>query len=68
MNFLDVFVVDDAINPSGVISLSRILRSPRPTLMREICDDTQVIVPANMVQEEVALLFEKYDLTTAGSR
>ncbi len=64
--FLDVFVVDDAINPSGVISLSRILRSPRPTLMREICDDTQVIVPANMVQEEVALLFEKYDLTTAG--
>ena len=64
--FLDVFVVDEAINPSGVISLSRILRSPRPTLMREICDDTQVIVPANMVQEEVALLFEKYDLTTAG--
>ena len=34
--------------------------------MREICDETQVIVPASMVQEEVALLFEKYDLTTAG--
>ena len=33
--------------------------------MREICDETQVIVPAEMMQEEVAL-FEKYDLTTAG--
>ena len=64
--FLDVFVVDDKGQPIGVISLSRILRSPRPTLMREICDETQVIVPAEMMQEEVALLFEKYDLTTAG--
>ena len=64
--FLDVFVIDENTKASGVISLSRILRSPRPTLMREICDETQVIVPASMVQEEVALLFEKYDLTTAG--
>ena len=64
--FLDVFVVDAEDKPIGVISLSRILRSPRPTLMREICDDTQVIIPAEMMQEEVALLFEKYDLTTAG--
>jgi len=64
--FLDVFVVDTEDKPIGVISLSRILRSPRPTLMREICDETQVIVPAEMMQEEVALLFEKYDLTTAG--
>lgn len=64
--FLDLFVVDEQEKPMGVISLSRILRSPRPTLMREICDETQVIVPADMVQEEVALLFEKYDLTTAG--
>ena len=64
--FLDVFVVDAEDKPIGVISLSRILRSPRPTLMREICDETQVIIPAEMMQEEVALLFEKYDLTTAG--
>ena len=64
--FLDLFVVDEHSKPVGVISLSRILRSPRPTLMREICDETQVIVPADMVQEEVALMFEKYDLTTAG--
>ena len=31
-----------------------------------IVDETQVIVPADMEQEEVALQFEKYDLTTAG--
>lgn len=64
--FFDVFVVDAEDKPIGVISLSRILRSPRPTLMREICDETQVIIPAEMMQEEVALLFEKYDLTTVG--
>jgi magnesium transporter len=64
--FLDLFVVDTDRKPVGVISLSRILRSPRNTLMREIADETQVIVPAEMLQEEVALLFEKYDLTTSG--
>ena len=32
----------------------------------EIADETQVLVPAETLQEEVALLFEKYDLTTAG--
>jgi magnesium transporter len=64
--FLDLFVIDGEEKPVGVISLSRILRSPRKTLMREIADETQVIVPAEMLQEEVALLFEKYDLTTSG--
>ena len=64
--FFDLFVIDEQSKPVGVVSLSRILRSPRPTLMREIASETQVIVPADMVQEEVALLFEKYDLTTAG--
>jgi magnesium transporter len=64
--FLDLFVVDSDDKPVGVISLSQILRSPRKTLMREIVDETQVIVPAEMLQEEVALLFEKYDLTTSG--
>jgi len=64
--FLDLFVVDEEARPVGIISLSRILRSPRNTLMREISDETQVLVPADTLQEEVALLFEKYDLTTAG--
>ena len=64
--FLDLFVVDEEARPVGIISLSRILRSPRNTLMREISDETQVLVPADTLQEEVALLFEKYDLNTAG--
>jgi magnesium transporter len=64
--FLDLFVVDEEARPVGIISLSRILRSPRYTLMREIADETQVLIPAETLQEEVALLFEKYDLTTAG--
>ncbi|MDA7823157.1 magnesium transporter [Opitutales bacterium] len=64
--FLDLFVVDEEVHPMGIISLSQILRSPRNTLMREIADETQVLIPAETLQEEVAFLFEKYDLTTAG--
>jgi len=63
--FFDVFVVDGEDHPVGTISLSRVLRSPRDTPMREIMDDTQVIVAASMEQEEVALLFQKYDLSSA---
>lgn len=63
--FFDVFVIDEDRRPVGVISLSRILRSPRPTPMKDIVDETQVIVPADMEQEEVALQFEKYDLSSA---
>ncbi|MBL63921.1 MAG: magnesium transporter [Opitutae bacterium] len=62
--FFDVFVVDGAKKPVGTISLSRILRSDRGTPMREIMDDTQVIVGASMEQEELALLFQKYDLSS----
>ncbi len=63
--FFDVFVVDEENKPVGTISLSRVLRSPRDTPMREIMDDTQVIVGAAMEQEEVVLLFQKYDLSSA---
>ena len=34
--FFDLFVVDNHDKPVGVISLSRILRSPRKTLMRRL--------------------------------
>ena len=50
----------------GVISFHAFYVPPEKLLMREIADETQVIVPAEMLQEEVALLFEKYDLTTSG--
>ena len=63
--FFDVFVVDEARKPVGTISLSRVLRSPRDTPMSEIMDDTQVLVAASMEQEELAFLFQKYDLSSA---
>ncbi len=63
--FFDVFVIDEDDHPVGTISLSRFLRSPRDTPMDEIMDDTQVIVGAAMEQEEVVLLFQKYDLSSA---
>ena len=57
--FLDLFVVDTDRKPVGVISLSRILRFWKKYIDAGNCDETQVIVPAEMLQEEVALLFEK---------
>ena len=63
--FFDVFVVDGDRNPVGTISLSRVLRSARDMPMREIMDDTHFIVAADMEQEELALLFQKYDLSSS---
>ncbi|MFP6855289.1 MAG: magnesium transporter [Opitutales bacterium] len=63
--FFDVFVVDEEEHPVGTISLSRVLRSPRDTPLSKIMDNTQVIVGAAMEQEDVVLLFQKYDLSSA---
>ena len=54
--FLDLFVVIVA-KPVGVISaFPHFGASASDLYASEICDETQVIVPAEMVQEEVALL------------
>ena len=63
--FYDIFVVDSARVPVGFVPLSRAMRSHRPVLVRDSMESDIKVVPAAMDQEDVAYLFEQYDLVSA---
>lgn len=63
--FYDVFIVDPGHRPVGTVTLSRILRSKRPTQMNEIMQPEILSVPVTMDQEEVAYIFAQHDLVSA---
>jgi magnesium transporter len=63
--FYDIFVVDPKHRPVGTIQLSKILRSKRPTVVKDIMADDMEFIPASMDQEEVAFMFRQRDLVSA---
>ncbi|MEL6365821.1 MAG: magnesium transporter [Pseudomonadota bacterium] len=64
--FFEVFVVDPAFRPTGAISLARILQSPVDRPLSDIVGRYEMrTVPVDMDQEEVAYLFEQYNLMSA---
>ena len=63
--FWEVFVVSPAHHPVGTCKLSLILRMPRQTLVSEIMQREQTLIPVDMDQEDVALRFQKYALVSA---
>lgn len=63
--FYEVYVVDPAFKIIGGIALSRFLKSPRDIKLVDLVERDLVRVPARMDQEEVAYLFEKYNLISA---
>ena len=64
-DFYEVYVVDATMNPEGTVPLNRMMRSKRNMDMRDIMEDEPILVPASMDQEEVAFLFQQYDLVSA---
>ena len=64
-DFYEIFVVDPAHRPVGTVALNRLLRAKRPTPVSEIIDDDFQVVRAAQDQEEVARLFERYNLVSA---
>ena len=64
-DFWEVFVVSPAHHPVGTCKLSLILRMPRQTLVSEIMQREQTLIPVDMDQEDVALRFQKYALVSA---
>lgn len=64
-DFYEIFVVDPAHRPVGTVALNRILRSKRPTPISTILDEDLEVVHATQDQEEVARLFERYNLVSA---
>jgi magnesium transporter len=63
--FYEVFVVDPSFKVIGSVSLSRFLKAPRDTKIADLIRGEVVRVPVDMDQEEVAYLFEKYNLISA---
>ncbi len=61
-DFYNLFVVDPRHRPVGTISLSRLLRSDRPTRLADIQEPTHFTVPVTMGQEDLAFLFRQHDL------
>lgn len=64
-DFYELFVVDPAFRPTGTVSLNRLLRAKRPVKMATLMEPEFYTVAATDDQEQVARLFERYDLVSA---
>ena len=60
--FYELYVVDRDSRLLGAVGLDRLLRTRRPTLVSELMDAERRRVRATDGQEEVARLFERYNL------
>ncbi len=64
--FYEVFVVDPAYRPIGASTLSSLLRAQREATIESVMSDREIRrIPVDMDQEDVAYLFEQYNLISA---
>ena len=63
--FWEIYVVDAGRRLTGVVALDRLLRTKRPIPIRDLFDEDLRPLRATDDQEEVARLFERYDLVSA---
>ncbi len=63
--FYEIFLVDPAFHLCGTVPLDKLLRSKRPVRMADIMDDEPDVVRATDDQEDVARLFQRYNLVSA---
>ena len=62
--FFDVYVVDPSYHPVGACPVSHLLRARREVPLAQIMEQVTEI-PVDMDQEEVAYIFDKYNLISA---
>jgi magnesium transporter len=63
--FFEIYIVDPAFRLQGSVPVSTLLRSSRERPLKDIMKDVPVSVPREMDQEEVAFLFQQYNLASA---
>ncbi|MBT8473074.1 MAG: magnesium transporter [Marinicaulis sp.] len=64
--FFEVFVVDPAFKPVGYVPLATLLKSQRDQKIESIMTGGEIRkIPVTMDQEEVAYLFEQYNLISS---
>ena len=64
--FTELYVVDPGFRFLGTVPLDKLLRSKRPTRIEEIISEAKHSVEASDDQEDVARLFERYNLLSVG--
>lgn len=64
-DFWEIFVIDAARKPVGTIRLSWLLTTPPEVMVSDIMQREQTLIPVDLDQEEVALIFQKYGLISA---
>jgi len=64
--FTELYVVDPRFRFLGTVPLDRLLRAKRPTKIEEIVSEAKHSVQATDDQEDVARLFERYNLLSVG--
>jgi magnesium transporter len=62
--FWEIYAVDSASRLQGTVALDRLLRTKRPVPIAELIDDEMHPVRVTDDQEDVARLFERYDLVS----
>ncbi len=61
-DFYEIFVVDPAFRLAGSVPLDRLLRNKRPAKISELASDDIHTIHAREDREEVARMFERYNL------
>ncbi len=64
-NFSELYVVDPSFHPLGFVPLSHLLRTKRPVPINDITDSDLRLISVMEDQEEVARIFERYNLLSA---
>lgn len=64
-NFSELYVVDPSFHPLGFVPLSHLLRTKRPVPINDITDSDLRMISVMEDQEEVARIFERYNLMSA---
>ena len=64
--FTEIYVVDPRFQFLGFVPLDKLLRSKRPTKIEEIIAEAKHTVQASDDQEDVARVFERYNLLSVG--
>jgi magnesium transporter len=63
--FYEIFVVDPGYHLVGTVPLDKLLRSKRPVVIGDIMSQEPNVIQATSDQEDVARLFQRYNLVSA---
>ena len=63
--FFDIFVITPTYHVVGEVPLNRLVRAQRKTKLENLADSITHPIPADMDQEEAALIFKREDLSSA---